>query len=95
MVLSSYMLVLTPGFGEVMASKLAKLTGQSSTEWTGKSASVPVCRPGQWGQALQSACLRLMTCQLRVLPGPEASPGAGLSLGRGSVAGGREDVGGH
>ena len=35
------------------------------------------------------------TCQLRLLPGPEASPGAGLSLGRGGVAGGREDVAGH
>lgn len=34
-------------------------------------------------------------CQLRVLPEPEASPGAQLSLGRGSVAGGREGVAGH
>lgn len=27
------------------------------------------------------------SCQLRVLPGPEAPPGAGLSLGRGAGAG--------
>lgn len=34
-------------------------------------------------------------CQLKVLPEPEAAPGAGLSLGRGGVAGGRDGVAGH
>ena len=39
-----------------MASELAKVPGQSSAEGTGRSASVSVRRPEQWGQALQSAC---------------------------------------
>lgn len=47
MVLSSYRLVLPSGFGEFMASKLAKVPGQSSAEEIGKSASVTVRRPEQ------------------------------------------------
>lgn len=49
MVLSSYRLVLPSGFGEIMASKLAKVLGQSSAEGIVKSGSVSVCSREQWG----------------------------------------------
>lgn len=52
-------LVLSSTLGETMASKLPKVSGQSSAEGAGKSISASICRPERWGQALQSACLRL------------------------------------
>lgn len=91
-VLLSFKLVLSSIFGETMASKLPKVPGQSSAEGAGKSVSATVRRPEQWGQALQSACLRLTPPQgvlgLKRL----------LSLalpGQGRCRGGREDVAGY
>lgn len=68
----------------------SRVPGQSSAEGTGKSPRAPVHSLEPCQQALLSAAEAGRTCQL-----PRGTPAAWLSLGRSSVAGGREANAGH